>query len=80
MLGFSSFRSCSLLSPLVAQTLNNGVLVDPHDTEAIADALLKLVMDRKMWSDCRKNGLQNIHKYSWPNHCRQYLQKVSPGL
>ncbi|KAJ0025109.1 hypothetical protein Pint_07216 [Pistacia integerrima] len=60
----------------IVKALNNGLLVDPHDQKAIADALLKLVADKNMWSDCRKNGLKNIHRFSWTEHCRNYLSRV----
>ncbi|KAI3989409.1 hypothetical protein MKX01_032511, partial [Papaver californicum] len=56
--------------------LNNGLLVDPHDQKAISDALLKLVANKSLCSDCRKNGLKNIHRFSWPEHCRHYLSHV----
>ncbi len=52
-------------------------MVDPHDQNEIAKALLKLVSDRNLWTLCRKNGLQNIHQYSWPEHCRTYLTRVA---
>lgn len=61
----------------ITTALNNGLLVDPHDKNAIADALLKLVADKNLWQECRKNGLRNIHLYSWPEHCRQYLTRVA---
>lgn len=60
----------------ILKALNNGLLVDPHDQNAIADALLKLLADKNMWSECRKNGLKNIHRFSWPEHCRNYLSHV----
>lgn len=58
------------------QALNNGLLVDPHDQQAISDALLKLVANKHLWAECRKNGLKNIHRFSWPEHCRNYLSHV----
>ncbi|CAK7328425.1 unnamed protein product [Dovyalis caffra] len=61
----------------IHRALNNGLLVDPHDQQAIADALLKLVSEKNLWSDCRKNGWKNIHLYSWPEHCRTYLTRVA---
>ncbi|KAM3334820.1 hypothetical protein ACQJBY_029317 [Aegilops geniculata] len=61
----------------ITNTLNSGLLVDPHDQNAIADALLKLVADKNLWHECRKNGLRNIHLYSWPEHCRTYLARVA---
>ncbi|KAL2484151.1 putative sucrose-phosphate synthase 3 [Forsythia ovata] len=57
--------------------LNNGLLVDPHDQQAIADALLKLVSEKSLWHECRRNGWKNIHLFSWPEHCRTYLTRVA---
>ncbi|KAG6428161.1 hypothetical protein SASPL_112410 [Salvia splendens] len=61
----------------IHQALHNGLLVDPHDQDAIADALLKLVAEKNLWHECRKNGLKNIHLFSWPEHCRTYLTRVA---
>ncbi|CAA6668386.1 unnamed protein product [Spirodela intermedia] len=61
----------------INRALNNGLLVDPHDQKAIADALLKLVADKNLWTECRKNGWKNIHLFSWPEHCRTYLTRVA---
>ncbi|XP_050215109.1 sucrose-phosphate synthase 4 [Mercurialis annua] len=60
----------------IIKALNNGLLVDPHDQKAIEDALLKLVADKNLWTDCRKNGLKNIHRFSWTEHCRNYLSHI----
>ncbi|KAL0456273.1 UNVERIFIED_CONTAM: putative sucrose-phosphate synthase 4 [Sesamum latifolium] len=60
----------------ILKALNNGLLVDPHDQKAISDALLKLVADKNLWHECRKVGLKNIHKFSWTEHCSNYLSHV----
>ncbi|XP_057973046.1 sucrose-phosphate synthase 4 [Malania oleifera] len=60
----------------ILKALNNGVLIDPHDQKAISDALLKLVADKNLWLECRKNGLKNIHRFSWPEHCCNYLSHI----
>ncbi|KAF5187729.1 Sucrose-phosphate synthase [Thalictrum thalictroides] len=60
----------------IHKALNNGLLVDPHDQKAIADALLKLVAGKGLWLECRKNGLKNIHRFSWPEHCKNYLSHI----
>lgn len=60
----------------ILKALNNGLLIDPHDQKAIADALLKLVADKSLWAECRKNGLKNIHCFSWTEHCHNYLSQV----
>lgn len=59
------------------QVLDNGLLVDPHDQQSIADALLKLVSDKQLWAKCRQNGLKNIHLFSWPEHCKTYLSRIA---
>lgn len=59
------------------QALDNGLLVDPHDQQSIADALLKLVSDKQLWVRCRQNGLKNIHLFSWPEHCKTYLARIA---
>ncbi|CAM0909260.1 unnamed protein product [Alopecurus aequalis] len=60
----------------IHQVLNNGLLVDPHDQHAIADALYKLLSEKQLWSRCRENGLKNIHQFSWPEHCKNYLSRI----
>ncbi|KAL0382914.1 UNVERIFIED_CONTAM: putative sucrose-phosphate synthase 1 [Sesamum calycinum] len=64
---------------LAAKTkvLDNGLLVDPHDQQSVADALLKLVADKHLWAKCRANGLKNIHLFSWPEHCKTYLSRIA---
>ncbi|KAK8668988.1 hypothetical protein V6N13_106431 [Hibiscus sabdariffa] len=52
----------------IHRVLDNGLLVDPHDQQSIADALLKLVSDKQLWARCKQNGLRNIHLFSWPEH------------
>lgn len=59
------------------QVLDNGLLIDPHDQQSIADALLKLVADKQLWLRCRHNGLKNIHLFSWPEHCKTYLTRIA---
>ncbi|KAJ4952577.1 hypothetical protein NE237_029409 [Protea cynaroides] len=60
----------------IHRVLDNGLLVDPHDQQSIADALLKLVADKQLWAKCRQNGLKNIHLFSWPEHCKTYLSRI----
>uniref|UniRef100_A0A2P2KV08 Sucrose-phosphate synthase n=6 Tax=Rhizophora mucronata TaxID=61149 RepID=A0A2P2KV08_RHIMU len=61
----------------IHRVLDNGLLVDPHDQQSIADALLKLVADKHLWAKCRQNGLKNVHLFSWPEHCKSYLSRIA---
>lgn len=66
-----------ILNMSLFQVLDNGLLVDPHDQQSIADALLKLVSNKQLWVRCRQNGLNNIHLFSWPEHCKTYLSRIT---
>ncbi|KAL0451853.1 UNVERIFIED_CONTAM: putative sucrose-phosphate synthase 1 [Sesamum latifolium] len=61
----------------IHRVLDNGLLVDPHNQQSLADALLKLVADKHLWAKCRANGLKNIHLFSWPEHCKTYLSRIA---
>ncbi|KAK4800851.1 hypothetical protein SAY86_021338 [Trapa natans] len=60
----------------IHRVLDNGLLVDPHDQQSVANALLRLVSDKQLWVRCRQNGLKNIHLFSWPEHCKTYLSRI----
>nr|CAB3468528.1 unnamed protein product [Digitaria exilis] len=60
----------------IHQVLDNGLLVDPHDQHSIADALYKMLSEKQFWSRCRENGLKNIHQFSWPEHCKNYVSRI----
>jgi sucrose-phosphate synthase len=56
----------------------NGELVDPLDKAAITDALLKLLQNKKIWSQKARNGIKGVRKhYSWKSHAKTYLNKVN---
>ncbi len=57
----------------------NGLLVDPLDKGAIADALEKLLTDQELWQRCAANGIRNVKThYSWDAHATAYLQRIRP--
>ncbi|PKM10673.1 MAG: HAD family hydrolase [Gammaproteobacteria bacterium HGW-Gammaproteobacteria-3] len=60
---------------------HNGLLVDPLNTGAIAEALLTILDDRRQWQTFSKNGLKNVRQfYSWEAHAKSYLGKLAPLL
>ncbi|KAI3798149.1 hypothetical protein L1987_33418 [Smallanthus sonchifolius] len=61
----------------IHRALNNGLLIDPHDQQGIANSLLKLLSEKTMWQECQKSGWKNIHLFSWPEHCHTYLTRVA---
>ncbi|MGR8978720.1 MAG: HAD-IIB family hydrolase [Gammaproteobacteria bacterium] len=58
---------------------HNGILVDPLDKTAIAEALLETLENPGRWDDFSKNGLKNVARYySWSAHAKAYLAKIHP--
>lgn len=56
----------------------NGLLINPLDEDAIANALLKVISDKNQWIRWSKNGIMGAHKYfSWNSHVKRYLQEVN---
>ncbi len=63
----------------IVKNLQNGQLVNPLDTQAIADALLKLLEDQPSWQRYSVNGIERVGQfYSWQSHVDRYLQEVRP--
>jgi len=61
----------------IISNCNNGVLVDPLDASAIAEALLSLLTDRGRWLEASRNGLGGVRKhYTWRAHAVSYIDKL----
>ncbi|MBK1717816.1 HAD-IIB family hydrolase [Thiocystis violacea] len=57
----------------------NGLLVDPLDRGAIAEALLRILEDRDTWRAYSENGLAGVREhYSWQAHAETYLGLIGP--
>jgi sucrose-phosphate synthase len=58
-------------------TCDNGLLIDPLDTEDIANAIEKILTDRALWKKYSRNSQQGAFKhYSWQSHVEKYLTAV----
>jgi sucrose-phosphate synthase len=56
---------------------HNGLLVDPLDSDAIAQALITALSDAKQWSKWSKNGIASVKRhYSWDAHVHKYIKLV----
>ncbi len=57
----------------------NGVLVDPLDTEAIAEGIKEVLLDWERWQERSTAGLKGVREfYSWEAHARGYVEMVRP--
>lgn len=52
---------------------NAGVLVDPHDEQAIADGLARVLTDSTLQQRMRQAGLAQARQFSWERTARQTL-------
>ena len=61
----------------IISNCRNGILVDPLDADAIAQALLELLTDDERWHEASRNGLEGVRRhYTWDAHARRYVEKV----
>ena len=59
----------------------NGLLVDPLDSEAIEHALLRMLTEPEQWDTWSKNGVDGTRKhYAWSNHAKRYLRSLDDIL
>ncbi|MDF7798016.1 HAD-IIB family hydrolase [Pontiellaceae bacterium B1224] len=55
----------------------NGKLVNPTDSKAIATAIKSIVSDPDVWETYSKNGILNVRKhYTWETHARTYMEEL----
>ncbi len=57
---------------------HNGELVDPLDSAAITNALLKLLRDKAAWTRASRNGIEGVKRhYAWEAHAETYLDRLA---
>jgi sucrose-phosphate synthase len=62
----------------IIENCRNGLLVDPLDASAMAEALLKILEDRKLWQKFSRAGLRNVPEhYSWEAHAHAYCDRIA---
>ena len=65
----------------IISNCRNGILVDPLDADAIAEALLELLKDPSRWDEASRNGIQGVrHYYTWKAHAASYVEQVSTQI
>jgi sucrose-phosphate synthase len=61
----------------ILSNCRNGLLANTLESQAIADALLSLLQDRKRWRQFATNGLAGVWRhYSWAAHVEKYMKEV----
>jgi len=54
-----------------------GILVDPLDTKALADSMIRVVEDKKLRDRMIKKGLERAKKFSWESFARQVYEVIN---
>ncbi|MDY6991579.1 MAG: HAD-IIB family hydrolase [Pseudomonadota bacterium] len=61
----------------IIDNCQNGVLIDPLDTQAIAKTLMTALTDQVMWRSWSKHGIDGVRQhYSWRSHAENYLHHM----
>lgn len=60
----------------IMATLHHGVVVEPTDSDAVAKALISILTSQDVWDQMSGNGVGNIMSYSWPAHCKRYMESM----
>ncbi len=57
----------------------NGRLIDPLDSDAMATALFEMLSDPEAWARMAANGLAGVRRhYAWQAHAQRYVEMVMP--
>ncbi len=63
----------------IISNCENGVLIDPLDSDKMGEAILSVLLDRSQWRDYSVAGLRGVNeKYLWQSHVGNYLKHISP--
>lgn len=67
--------------PDIVRNCRNGLLVDPGDPRAIAEALLTVLRSRAVWRKWSASGVRGVARhYTWQAHVGKYLREVRRTL
>ncbi len=59
----------------------NGILIDPTDTDEIASACKKILVDKDLWETYSRNGINGARNhYSWESHCSKTVEVLGKVL
>ena len=63
----------------IADNCQAGLLVDPLNSQELANAIKKLLLNGELWRKHSANGIKNVaEKYSWDAHANHYLAQIKP--
>ena len=61
----------------IVEHCENGILIDPLDTHAIARGLLNVIADARVWQRYARRGIQGVARhYTWDAHVEKYVKAL----
>ncbi len=61
----------------IARNCESGILVDVNDSQAVTQAILKLLTDSERWEECSSNGINRVREcYTWETHVNKYVREI----
>ncbi len=62
----------------IIQNCECGLLVDPTEPAAVADAIKEILVNPEKWDAFSKSGILNVRKhYSWTSHAKRYVKDIT---
>lgn len=65
-------------SQMLEKNLKSGLLFEKENEKILADKILKILKDKKLYESLRKNGIENSKKFSWGKLTRKTEQFIIP--
>ena len=63
----------------IVRICNNGLLVDPLDTDGMAGALHEMLSDLAAWRRRSRSGIRGADRhFSWNGHVAEYMKRIRP--
>lgn len=61
----------------IVANCQNGLLIDPHDSDSIEKALLRMLTEPEQRNVWAANGIKGVNEhYTWGRHAKRYLRDV----
>jgi sucrose-phosphate synthase len=61
----------------IVRNCENGILIDPTNTDEIASSCKKILVDKELWETFSSNGINGVRKhYSWQSHCTSTIKML----
>jgi len=86
--GLPILEAQSVGTPVITSSISSmpevagdgAILVDPKNSEEIAEAAYKLITDKELGDDIIKKGLENVKRFSWEKCAKEIKDILIPNI